>query len=134
MRTLTLALLLAAAPAWGCVSTSSSQGGTSGSSRDRITLEELQALPPGSAYDAVRALHRDWLRSRSSTISTDSGRTTPEIFVDGLPFGSWEMLYQIGIETIAEIRFFSASDATTRYGTGYTGGIIEIITKKLPAT
>jgi len=38
------------------------------------------------------------------------------------------------IETITEIRYLSPSDATTRYGTGYPAGIIEIITKKPPAT
>jgi len=130
MRTLTLALLLAVAPAWGCVSSPSSRDGASESSRNRITLEELEGLPPGTAYDAVNALHRDWLRSRSSTIRTDTGRTAAEVFVDGLPFGSLETLYQIGIETIAEIRYLSPSDATTRYGTGFTAGIIEIITKK----
>ncbi|MFH1766065.1 MAG: hypothetical protein ABIF09_17910 [Gemmatimonadota bacterium] len=132
MRTLTLALLLAVASAWGCASTKSSQGDTSGSARDRITLEELEGLPPGSAFDAVQALRRNWLRSRGSTITTSSGRTTPEIFVNGLPFGSSDSLHQVGIEAISEIRYISASDATTRYGTGYTAGIIEIILKGEP--
>jgi hypothetical protein len=132
MRTLTLAVLLAVAPLWGCASANSSQDGASGSSRSRITQEELEALPPGSAFEAVQALHRDWLRSRSSTITTDTGRTTPEVFVNGLPFGSLNSLYSIGIETISEIRYLSASDSTTRYGTGYPAGIIEIVLKNRP--
>ncbi len=127
MRTLTLALLLALTPAWGCVSTKSPHADGSESAGNRITFEQLQALPPGSAYDAVQALHMNWLRSHGSTFTSSTGRTTPEIFVNGLPFGSLESLHQIGIETILEMRYTSASDATTRYGTGYTAGIIEII-------
>lgn len=70
MRTPTLALLLAVTPAWGCVSNRSPHADGSESAGNRITLEQLE------------------------------GWTTPEIFVNGVPFGSWESLYQIGVETI----------------------------------
>ena len=51
-------------------------------------------------------------------------------FRDGRPFGALDSLHQIGAETIDVIRFHSASDATTRFGTGYPAGIIEVITRR----
>lgn len=127
MRTLTLAILLAVAPAWACVSSTASQGASVGSDRYRITREELIKLPSGSALDAVERLHRDWLQSRSVTGRSDIGRTYPEVFVDGRPFGPVDSLQQLGTETIEEIRFISPADATTRFGTGYSAGIIEVL-------
>jgi hypothetical protein len=84
-------------------------------------------MPTGSAFDAVERLHRDWLQSRSVTGRSSTGRSYPEVFVDGRPFGPLDSLNQLGTETIEEIRFINPADATTRYGTGYPGGIIEVI-------
>ncbi len=130
MRTLKLVLLLALAPQWGCVSTSSSQDGSPGPDRYRITQEELQALPSGTAFEAVERFHPNWLRGRAGTVRTDTGLSYPHVFVDGRPFGTAESLHQFGTESIEEIRFINPADATTRYGTGYTGGIIEVILKR----
>ena len=129
MRTLTLALLLATASQLGCVSANSSQDGPV-SDRYRITREELLTLPAGTAFDAVDRFHRDWLRRRGATASSSTGRDYPEVFVDGRPFGALDVLHQFGTDSVQEIRFIPPSDATTRYGTGYTGGIIEIILRR----
>lgn len=126
MRTVPLFILLAPIFLWGC----SSGGGasTSGSQRDpnRISLEELQDLPPGTAYDAVGRLRPAWLRGRSSTTGggTGGGAQAARVFVDGREFGSVASLRDLHLDSVAEIRFMSARDATTRYGTGYPGGII----------
>ena len=53
------------------------------------------------------------------------------VFVDGRRFGELPVLRQFGVEEIEEIRFLSASDATTRFGTGYPGGIINLILRRL---
>jgi hypothetical protein len=44
--------------------------------------------------------------------------------------GGLSALDGMEIREIEEIRFISASDATTRYGTGYPGGIIEVFTRR----
>lgn len=130
MRTLTLALLLTVAPACGCVSATSSQGDGPQTDRHRITREQLQALPSGTAFDAVERFHRECLRGRAATIRTDTGRSYPHLFVDGRPYGTLDTLRQLGIEAVEEIRFITASDATTRYGTGYPGGIIDVTLRR----
>ena len=84
----------------------------------------------GTAREAVERFHPNWLRGRAGTVRTETGRSYPHVFVDGRPFGTAESLHQFGTESIEEIRFISPADATTRYGTGYTGGIIEVILKR----
>jgi len=50
--------------------------------------------------------------------------------VDGRVRGELADLYGISIDDIETMRYLSASDATTRYGTGYIGGVIEVTTRR----
>ena len=102
--------------------------GQPGQSRPRrssnlITAEELSALSVSSAYEAVRRLRPAWLQPR--------GRSgLPVVFRNNTRWGDDpRSLENIRINVIAEMRFLSASDATTRYGTGFTGGVILVVTR-----
>ncbi len=131
MRTAMLALFLFAPLALGCASTGGAPQKATGSNRNLINREQLDAMPSITARDAVERLHRDWLRGRGGSVQTTSGRVYPVVFVDGRRFGELPVLRQFGVEEIEEIRFLSASDATTRFGTGYPGGIINLILRRL---
>lgn len=134
MRTLMMAFVLVLVPLWGCATGSSSSQRGPGTSRNTITREQLAEMPSITALQAIERLHRDWLRGRAGTVRTESGRTTAQVFLDGRPYGGLEVLSQFNTANIEEIRFISASDATTRYGTGYPSGIIEIINRREPAS
>ena len=54
----------------------------------------------------------------------------PEVFEDDLHFGPLNTLRQFPSEEIEAIEFISATAATTRYGGGYLGGIIRVITRR----
>ena len=102
--------------------------GQPGQSRPRrssnlITAEELSALSVSSAYEAVRRLRPGWLQPR--------GRSgLPVVFRNNTRWGDDpRSLENIRINVIAEMRFLNASDATTRYGTGFTGGVILVVTR-----
>lgn len=100
------------------------------SDRYRISRAQIEALPPTTAFEAVRRYHRDWLTGRSATATTPTGRMNPEVFLDGRHYGPLDVLHQIGTEAIEEIRFIAPADATTRFGTGYPAGIIEIVSRR----
>jgi len=129
MRTLALVPLLGALLVSGCASAGSSAGSAGSADRNSISREELRALPPGNAYRAVQQLRPNWLRSRSGTLRNSIGRTPPVVFLDGRRYGDLATLYEFWTQDIEEIRFLPPADATTRYGTGYTGGIINIISR-----
>ena len=59
-----------------------------------------------------------------------SERYYAQVFVDGMHRGDLDVLNGMDVREVQEIRYHSASDATTRFGTGYPGGIIEIVTKR----
>jgi hypothetical protein len=91
--------------------------------RNVITAEELQAIEVSTAFEAVRRLRPTWLRSRS-------GGGDPVVFIDNVRAGDLNMLDQLYLTTVRELRYVSPADATTRWGTGYTNGAIEVITRR----
>jgi len=106
------------------VACSTAGTGESGSRRNRnvISAEELAELVGNySAYEAVQRLRANWLSGR--------GTSRPRVFVDGIDLGGTEVLRNYRLETIREIRFVQPSDATVRFGTGFGGGVIEVLTK-----
>ncbi len=91
--------------------------------RNLITAEELSGLSVSTAFEAVRRLRPAWLQSR--------GRSPlPAVFRNNSRWGGDpSSLESIRIDSVTEMRFLSASDATTRYGTGFTGGVILVVTR-----
>lgn len=94
---------------------------TSGN-RDVITQVEMsQVAGAETAYDVVQRLRPRWLTGR--------GQNLPRVFVDGVEMGDTGQLRNYRIQVLNEIRYTQPSDATMRYGTGFGGGVIEVITR-----
>ena len=91
---------------------------------DLITAEEIQAARVATAFEVVERLRPQFLRTRGSSSALMETRVT--VFQDNLNLGGVEMLRQIRALDVLEIRFMSASDATTRFGSGFPGGVIAI--------
>jgi hypothetical protein len=97
------------------------------SSRDPITIGEIRAVPSlTNGYEVVQRLRPRWLRPRGRSSISSSAQVV--VFLDNVHLGGVESLYNIAVERITEIRFFDAADATSRWGTGFSGGAIEVIT------
>jgi outer membrane cobalamin receptor len=50
--------------------------------------------------------------------------------VDNIRYGDLEVLRDIPINEILEIRYWSGPEATNRWGTGVVAGVIEVIRKE----
>lgn len=97
------------------------------SSRDPITMEEMQSAQSlTNGYELVQRFRPRWLRARGRSSMSSSAPVV--VFVDNVHFGGIETLYNISTERINEIRYFDAADATSRWGTGFSGGVIEVLT------
>lgn len=94
-------------------------GGTVRSSASLITAEELVPMVNFTVYEAVRRLRPRWLQSRAP------GQEAV-VFLDDARIGGVEELRLLEANQVREIRYRSGPDATTRYGTGYGGGTIEV--------
>jgi hypothetical protein len=137
-----LALVLALA---ACAGGAGGSGG--GGSANLITREQIDEAPLGSALDVVRRYRPRWLqptgRPSSAGVAPVVGRpgmpqapgqlTATDVYAtvvrDGVRLGEVGTLASIEARSVASIRFVSAADATTRYGSGYDGGVIEVVSR-----
>lgn len=104
-----------------------------GRKSDVITAEEIAKSGGNNAYDVVKTLRPAWLRLRGITSAqpdSPEGGGGIQVYVDGIHVGGTEELDNVVSERVQEIRFVSANDATTKYGTGHTHGAIEVTTKR----
>ena len=97
--------------------------------RSVITETEIKESSARDAYHAVQLLRPDWLRSRGSVSMRDP--TPPQViaYVDGQRYGGVSSLEQFRVGSFKEIRFYTASEATSRWGTGHSGGVVYLTTR-----
>lgn len=129
MRGFLLAVLVLGFLSGGCATSSESEGDVT-RNRNLISLEDLSSLPSLSAYEAVQRLRPAWLLARGPRSVGAATLSFPRVMVDGIPLGDINTLKDLRTENIQELRFISSRDATTRMGTGYMAGLIEIITRR----
>ena len=126
-----VALLVASV---ACASGGSSSEPRSTTDRDLITEPEIQsrASDASNAFQIIQKLRPQMLRTRG--LASPSDRTgesvQPKVYLDNVEYGTMAQLTNVNASQIREIRFLSARDATTRWGTGHMGGVILITTKR----
>tara|TARA_B100000809_G_scaffold123811_1_gene121955 strand:- start:163 stop:420 length:258 start_codon:yes stop_codon:yes gene_type:complete len=82
------------------------------------------------AVDVVRRFNSRWLRTtRPGPIGANSGPSFARVSIDGATPGDLDDLGAINADDIEYMRFLSATDATIKYGTGFTGGVIEVTSR-----
>jgi hypothetical protein len=122
METMMIAFALAACARRGAV--------TLDADRSVITAPELVNSGAAHAHEAVQRLGPDYLRTRGPSSVLNPTAMGPAVFVDGVFLGGLDVLADIPIGELARIKYFSAWDATTRFGAGYANGVIELTTKR----
>ena len=138
MRARVLVAAVVVAIGSGC---SSSGGGMSAGTshapsrqQDLITAQEIaeRAADASNALQIVQKLRPSMLATRGRFSPADSSEAgaRPKVVVDGVAFGPIENLANVNAVSVGEIRYIGATDATTRFGTGYVGGVILVTTKK----
>ena len=134
IRARIFSLALWAAVAGACASSPSSgspatqQQARPRGSRELITADELATIDVQNALQAVQRLRPNFLRFPGA-MSITQGQAAVVVYVESTRMGGPEMLQQIPITEVKEIRYLSATDATQRFGTGHTAGAI-IVTRK----
>lgn len=119
-----------------CASGSSSGGQRMSTTRDVITQEEIaaRAADASTAFQIIQKLRPQMLTGRGYTMSTPNDPTAdqmvPKVYVDNVMFGEMSSLNNVAATQVLEVRFISARDATTRWGTGHVGGVILVSTKR----
>lgn len=119
------ALLLASLLLLGVAACASGGGGGSDGPRrgsgNRITPDELEAVSQFDLYTAIGRLRPMWLRA--------GPRGVPQVVVNGAAQNQGlDALRSIRSGEVTALEYMGASDATTRFGTGFQGGAILVST------
>jgi len=128
----TKVVLFAFALALGLTACASGGGGASsrpaGATSNRIVRAEIELLPPMDALTGIQRLRPRWLQSRAG--SGVVGAEGPVLYVDGARRTDSSDLATMRVSEVEQMNYMSASDATTRYGTGHGGGAIQVTTRR----
>jgi len=112
---------------------------------NRITADEIARVNAQTAYEVVQKLRPAMLRPRQvasangqggvsegspakSGTNTTSGELV--VYMDGTRLGDIEQLRGIPASSVGSIRYYTASEAQTKWGSGHPGGAIEVTSKR----
>ncbi len=115
----------------GCGGAATASGG---GNSNLITSELLrEADPEGlSVYQIIQRNRPGWLRagrgetSFGNAAGAAGGATSDfaRVVLNGVPYGDIDELRSLEADQVESIEYMSASDATMRFGTGYSRGAI----------
>jgi hypothetical protein len=126
-----LLLLLVALVTVGCAHGGPGEGGAR-SGPNVLEREDFAELHYADAYEIVARLRPRWLRARGFGTLRDSSANLPVVYRDERLLGEPGSLRDIDFDTVVRIEYISASDSTTRFGTGHSGGVILVTTSRAP--
>jgi hypothetical protein len=92
---------------------------------DLITEAEISAGVYQNAQEAIQSLRPAMLRARAGTAG---GPVV--LYIDNVRMLDLTGLATVPANRVREIRFINAQDATTRWGTGHSSGVIHVTTKR----
>lgn len=124
---ISLLLVTAAAGIVGCHQQMPGQPGAASGSV--ITREQIDSSSANNVYDLIARLHGNFLRDRGKVSILSNQHDRPMVFLNDQEYGELESMRNIPTGRVAEIRFFSGTDAVTRFGSQYGGGVIQLISR-----
>ena len=120
--------VLAAAMTVACASAGAPASGIERKS-NVISEQEIAETHASNAYEVINRARPTYLRSRGrSTINAGTSEFAT-VYLDGQAYGNIGTLKNIPAQQIHEIRYYSASDAVTKFGMQSGSGVIEVRTK-----
>lgn len=98
-----------------------------GSAENVVTREELESAGSASVYDVIVRRHALFFRDRGPT--SVLGHSTPRavVFMAETEYGIIESLRNLPASRIETIRYYSGTEASARFGSRYSGGVIQLM-------
>ncbi|GAC1651370.1 MAG: hypothetical protein NVS4B3_11930 [Gemmatimonadaceae bacterium] len=94
-----------------------------------VTETELENAGPMSAYDVILHTHPQFFRNRGRTSIRGRDQARAVVFLNDVEYGVIETLHNIPAGRLREIRFFPGTEAATKFGSAYHGGVIQLLSK-----
>jgi hypothetical protein len=98
---------------------------------DVITREEIEESTAVTAYDLVANLRPQWLRTRGiSTLAQAAGAEDIVVYMNNARLGFPDAMRRVPLGAVQYLQFFTAREATHRWGAGHLHGAILISTQR----
>jgi outer membrane cobalamin receptor len=107
----------------------SASGGGGESLRNVITQEQIDSSTAANVYDLIVRTNPGFLRDRGRTSVKTNQHERAVVFLNGQEYGIVETLRNMPINRLSEIRFFTGTEAVSRFGSQYGGGVIQLISR-----
>ena len=102
--------------------------------RNSITAEEMTKVSALNLYEVVQRIHPEWLKVRNTSTTgqrTGTVMTTDQdvqVYIDQQRAGTTEILKSMAIRSAVSLRYYSASEAQVKFGSGNLSGAIQVVT------
>jgi hypothetical protein len=106
-------------------------GGVTARDANVITAPELSRSGAANAYDAIRHIRPELLRTRDPGSVVYFRANRPAVAVDNVIVGGIEVLRAMPLDTVARIEYVSAWKAAKRYGATFGNGVMLIETRSV---
>jgi hypothetical protein len=106
-------------------------GGATARDPNVITAPELSRSRATNAYDAIRQIRPELLRTRDPGSLVYFKTNRPAVAVDNTLVGGVEVLRAMPLDTVARIEYLSAWKAAKRYGSSFGNGVMLIETRSV---
>jgi hypothetical protein len=97
--------------------------------RNIITQEQIESTGYTNVYDVVVRLHGEFLRDRGAVSIKTNQHNRAVVFLNSQEYGIPETLRNVPAGGIAEIRYFTGTEAASKFGSQYGGGVIQLISR-----
>jgi hypothetical protein len=95
--------------------------------RQLITGSEIAAVKATNAFELIERLRPEFLNPVTDALHSP---TEPVIYVNGAEVGGVQVLGQIALKMVGEVRYVAPGDAFTSHGQSHLGGEIYIYLRR----
>ena len=120
-------IALALALSVGCHHQAS--GARGGASNNVITQEEIEAAGASNIYDLIARLHANYLADRGRISIQTNTHSRAVVFLNDQEYGIPETMRNIPPDRVAQVRYYPGTEALSRFGAQYGGGVIQLISR-----
>lgn len=113
-----------------CRSSSESQHRAANRANSNVLgQQQLAATNSDNLFDAITKIRPEWLTSRGATSATNMALTSPSVYMNGMMLGKADVLKDVRLLDVTEVKYWNAGQASARFGMGHPRGVLEISRK-----
>lgn len=92
-----------------------------------ITRDEIDSTHAASIYDVIAQLRAGYLRDRGTVSVLTGAHDVAVVFLGDQEYGEIPTMRNLPASRVEMVRYFSGTDAVSRFGSQFHGGVIQLI-------